>query len=217
MIARLMELLLAHDGPGVFNQYQDWDPALDRPDAPALRRTNLRRYLEAFGDAAYILVGEAAGYAGCRFSGIPFTGEAQLVGPDPLSWAALEDKRQPPGALSPLSQTSLGEPWRERSADIVWPVLNGRRDCVLWNAFPWHPFAEQPLTNRKPRVSELRHSAPVLRHFLSMFPRAEVLAVGRVSESALQALDVNASYIRHPSHGGNRAFAAAVTSLPRRD
>jgi uracil-DNA glycosylase len=217
MTERLMELLLAYQGPGTFNQYQDWDPTLDRPEAPALRCANLRRYLAAFADAAYVLVGEAAGYAGCRFSGIPFTGEAQLVGPDPLSWAAMNDDRQPPVALASFSQTSLGEPWRERSAEIVWPALNGRRDCVLWNAFPWHPHGNNPLTNRKPRVGELRQAAPVLRHFLSMFSHAKVFAVGRVSQSALLALDVSAAYIRHPSHGGNRAFAAAITSLPRRD
>jgi hypothetical protein len=217
MTERLMDLLQTYHGPGVFNQYQDWDPALDRPDAPALRRVNLFHYLTAFAEATYVLVGEAAGYAGCRFSGIPFTGEAQLVGPAPLSWAAVESGNQPPLALPPLSQTSLAEPWRERSAEIVWPALNGRRDCVLWNAFPWHPHADQPLTNRRPRVSELRQAAPVLRHFLSMFSHAKVFAVGRVSQSALRALDVNAMYIRHPSHGGNRAFTAAVTSLPRGD
>jgi hypothetical protein len=216
MIERLMDLLQTYQGPRVFNQYQEWDPDLDRPEAPVLRRANLCRYLTAFAKATYVLVGEAAGYAGCRFSGIPFTGEAQLVGPDPLSWA-VDSSSQTVFAFPPLSQTSLAEPWRERSAEIVWPALNGRRDCVLWNAFPWHPHADQPLTNRKPRVGELRQAAPVLQHFLSMFSYATVFAVGRVSQSALRALDVNATYIRHPSHGGKRAFSAAITSLPRQD
>ena len=217
MTEELLELLLAYEGPGVFNQYRDWDPNLDRPDAPAIRRANLRRYLEVFVDAAYVLVGEAAGYAGCRFSGIPFTGETQLVGPTPLPWAATDGYRQPSVALRPLSQTSLGEPWRERSAEIVWPALNGRRDCVLWNAFPWHPYKGKPLTNRRPRTSELRQASQVLHHFLSLFSHAEVYAVGRVSQGALQALGIEAAYIRHPSHGGNRAFTAGVASLPRRD
>jgi hypothetical protein len=203
----LFELLLAFTGPNVFNQYRDRDPALDRPGAPAIRRANLRRYLEAFAGAAYVLVGEAAGYAGCRFSGIPFTGEAQLIGPQPLPWAT----------AGGLAQSSLGQPWQERSAQIVWPALNGRRDCVLWNAFPWHPFKEKLLSNRRPRTSELHQAHAVLRGFLSLFPHAEVLAVGRVSQGALERLGVAARYIRHPSHGGKRAFTSAVTALPRRD
>ncbi len=214
MISTLLELLLAFDGtgvsqgrPGVFNQYRDRDPELDQVEAPAIRRANLRRYLEAFAGAAYVLVGEAAGYAGCRFSGIPFTGEAQLVGPEPLAWAA----------SGGLTQTSLGEPWRERSAEIVWPALDGRRDCVLWNAFPWHPYKDGALTNRRPSATELRHASHVLRRFLSMFPQANVYAVGRVSQGALQALGIEAVYIRHPSHGGKRAFTAGVTALPRQD
>ena len=214
MISKLLELLHAFDGtgvsqgrPGVFNQYRDWDPTLDQPAAASIRRANLRRYLEAFAGAAYVLVGEAAGYAGCRFSGIPFTGEAQLVGPEPLPWAV----------GGGLSQTSLGEPWRERSAEIVWPALNGRRDCVLWNAFPWHPHKDGPLTNRRPRTTELQQANEVLQYFLSMFPQAQVYAVGRVSQGALQSLGFDAAYIRHPSHGGNRAFTAGVTALPRQD
>lgn len=207
MIDRLFDLLQAYQGAGVFNPYRDRDPALDRADAPALRRANLRRYLEAFSGAAYVLVGEAAGYAGCRFSGIPFTGEAQLVGAQALPWAA----------AGGLAQTSLGDPWRERSAKIVWPALDGRRDCVLWNAFPWHPFKDGPLTNRRPRVGELRQAVDALRCFLSLFPQAQVHAVGRVSQGVLQGLGIEAAYIRHPSYGGKRAFSAGVSALPRRD
>jgi hypothetical protein len=203
----LFDLLEAFQGQGVFNQYRDIDSNLDRPDAAAIRRANLGRYLETFSRAAYVLVGEAAGYAGCRFSGIPFTGEAQLVGPEPLPWAT----------AGGFNQSSRGDPWRERSAQIVWPALNGRRDCVLWNAFPWHPYRDEPLTNRRPRAIELRHASDVLRCFLAQFPGVEVLAIGRVSQGALLDLGVEAAYIRHPSHGGKQAFTRSITALPRRD
>jgi len=203
---RLVNLLLAFQGPGVFNPYRDGDAALDRPGAPGLRCANLRRYLELFCGAGYVLVGEAAGYAGCRFSGIPFTGEAQLLGPRPLPWAV----------GGGWAQTSLEGPWRERSAHIVWSALNGRRDCVLWNAFPWHPFRDKPLTNRRPRTSELQQAAEVLLHFLSLFPQAKVLAIGRVSQNTLVGLGIHTAYIRHPSHGGQRDFVAGVQALPHR-
>jgi hypothetical protein len=203
----LFTYLTAFRGSGVFNQYCDRDPALDRPHAPRLRRDNLRRYLDHFANASYVLVGEAAGYAGCRFSGIPFTGEAQLVGPQPLQWAAKTE----------VYQTSLEEPWLEMSARIVWPALGGRQDCVLWNAFPWHPFKDGPLTNRRPRVSELRQAADVLCCFVELFPKAHFYAVGRVSQAALQEIGLQAPYIRHPSHGGKRAFTSGVAALPRKD
>ena len=37
MIDQLFDLLLAYQGPGVFNQYRDRDPSLDCSDGPALR------------------------------------------------------------------------------------------------------------------------------------------------------------------------------------
>ncbi len=205
-VERLFELLLAFHGPGVFNPYRDWDAALDRPGAPSLRRANLRCYLELFAGADYVLVGEAAGYAGCRFSGIPFTTEAQLLGPQPLPWAAGGE----------WAQSSLNGPWQERSAHIVWSALNVRRDCVLWNAFPWHPFRDKPLSNRRPRTNELQQAADVLLYFLSLFPQAKVFAIGRVSQNTLAGLGIRAAYIRHPSHGGQRDFVAGVQALPHR-
>ena len=57
---RLFELLRAYQGDDVFNPYRDHDPELDCPDAPEIRCANLRRYLEIFAGAAYVLVGEAA-------------------------------------------------------------------------------------------------------------------------------------------------------------
>ena len=74
---RLFELLQTYQGESAFNQYRDCDLGdcdleLERPDGAAIRRRNLRRYLQTFRDASYVLVGEAAGYAGCPFSGIPF-------------------------------------------------------------------------------------------------------------------------------------------------
>ena len=83
---RLFALLTAYRGEGAFNQYRDVHAELDLPDGAAVRRHNQRCYLETFAGARFVLVGEAAGYAGCRFSGIPFTCEAQLVGPQRLDW-----------------------------------------------------------------------------------------------------------------------------------
>lgn len=205
---RLIESLTAYQTTRSFNQYQDAHPELDRPNGAAVRRHNLRCYLEAFADARFVLVGEAAGYAGCRFSGIPFTCEAQLVGPERLGWTlglGLDDD---------LARSSTAEtPWVERSARIVWEALGERTDCVLWNAFPWHPFGEAgPLSNRPPGRNRY-DGLEVLRCLLSLFPAAQPCAVGRVAQRALEAIGVQAPYIRHPSHGGKRKFMEGVAAL----
>ncbi len=205
-VDRLFSLLCAYHGERVTNQYTTCDPELERRDGPAIRIANLRRYLDAFAGAAYLLVGEAAGYAGCRFSGIPFTGEAQIVGEECLHWALGRG----------LGQSSLDGPWRERSGTIVWDAFAGRRDCALWNAFPWPPPDADPLSNRKPTRAELDRGSVVLRSVLDLFSPATVYAIGRVSEEALARLGVQAPYIRHPSHGGKAAFTRTDRALPHR-
>ena len=49
--------------------------------------------------------------------------------------------------------------------------------------------------------------------FLSLFPSARPYAIGRVAQRALEAIGVQATYIRHPSHGGKRKFVAGVAAL----
>ncbi|HET89873.1 MAG TPA: hypothetical protein ENN99_03910 [Chloroflexi bacterium] len=201
----IFELLTSYRGDGPFNQYRDTDPELDLPDGAAIRCRNLRQYLETFANARYVLVGEAAGYAGCRFSGIPFTCEMQLVGPEPLTWTRGLD----------LARSSRAERlWVERSASIVWPALGDRTDCVLWNALPWHPRREDdPLSNRSPG-RDVDDGLAVLGCLLALFPAARPYAIGRVAQRALQRIGVDAPYIRHPSHGGNHKFTAGVAALP---
>jgi hypothetical protein len=202
---QLFDLLRTYRSTSSFNQYRDVHPNLDLPNGAEARCHNLRRYLETFADARFALVGEAAGYAGCRFSGIPFTCEEQLVGAEPLGWVGHGDG---------LARSSTGKTlWVERSAQIVWAVLGTRMDCVLWNAFPWHPFGETgPLSNRAPG-RDLCDGLEVLRCLLSLFPSARPYAVGRVAQRALEHIGMRSLYIRHPSHGGKRKFAEGVAAL----
>jgi len=201
----LFDLLTAYRSVNAFNQYRDVHPDLDLPDGAEARCHNLRRYLEVFADARFVLVGEAAGYAGCRFSGIPFTCEAQLIGAEALNWV---------DSGAGLARSSARETlWTERSAQIVWGALGRRTDCVLWNAFPWHPFGEAgPLSNRSPGRN-LRDGLQVLCCMLSLFPSARPYAVGRAAQWALARVGVQAPYIRHPSHGGKRKFIGGVAAL----
>jgi hypothetical protein len=194
----LLRLLVAAVPDDAFNMYAQRNPHLDLPDAPAIRRTNLRRYLQTHAGAQIALIGEAAGYGGCRFSGIPFVSEAQLP--------ALGDPIYRP--------SSRRGDYDEISAQRVQAIIGGRDDVICWNVFPWHPHLPgQPLSNRRPTSAEQQFGIEILRHFLAWKQPALVIAVGRVAEKALQALGVSAHYIRHPARSGWRAFQAALTAL----
>lgn len=213
---RLLSLLDSQPSrDGVFNQYRDHHPDLDQPHAVAVRRANLVHYLDTFSvgtGVRFVLVGEAAGYAGCRFSGIPFTCEAQIIG---LVDQPLFEWTQDRGLERSSIETYA--PWVERSARMVWETLGARRDCVLWNAFPWHPCPPgEPLSNRPPG-RDTTYGLEALECFLALYAGAEPVAIGRVAQRALATIGVEATYIRHPSRGGKRKFVAGVTGLTGRD
>jgi Uracil DNA glycosylase superfamily len=199
-------------GP-VFNPYRDEDPALDRPGAARLRRANLAAYLERVGRPRLVLLGEALGYRGGRFSGIAFTGERQLAGPAGvrLPWAAA-----PESSKAPFQATSRNPAlWLEPSGTVVWGALGGRAAGVLlWNTFPWHPPAPRgPLSNRTPERSLVAANRGVLEQLLAAVGAVPVLAVGRTAQAALADLGVAAPALRHPAHGGAGLFRSQVAGF----
>jgi hypothetical protein len=202
----LFQHLMRFSAPDVFNPWSDADP-LDRgEDAAGRRLRRLKQHLAC--RAAFVLVGEAAGYQGCRFSGVAFTSERLL----------LEDRI--PRMRSNERITGRARPWSEPSATIVWGCLHelGIAGCtVLWNAFPWHPYRPgEPDSNRRPNAVETRQGAQVLRIVLNRFPDATVIAVGQVARQALQnAVGGNPHVVRHPAMAGAREFRASLTAIVR--
>jgi uracil-DNA glycosylase len=94
----------------------------------------------------------------------------------------------------------------EASATIVQRVLTelGLADeVVLWNLVPTHPHrASEPLSNRPPTSAEIAAARPFLEDLAG---GRVVIAVGRLAERHL-----GARYVRHPSHGGARAFRSGL-------
>jgi uracil-DNA glycosylase len=97
----------------------------------------------------------------------------------------------------------------EASATVVHRVLDElglAEHVLLWNVVPTHPHRRgEPSSNRRPTRSEIEAS----RRFLeTLADGRRVVPVGRVAEAAL-----GLSGIRHPSHGGARAFRDGLAAL----
>jgi len=184
---------------GVFNPWRDQDPGTDlAADAALLRIQRLRAHLS--GDIRFVLIGEAAGYQGCKVSGIPFTSERLILE------AQIPRIPVPSGRL-----TARARPWSEPSATTVWKTLHAlgiENETALWNAYPWHPHKPGSLhSNRTPSRTERQSGVAVLEALLGLFPQARVFAVGRNAESSLTELGISATALRHPSMGGATEFA----------
>ena len=216
--SRFLEILAA--GPGdrslVFNPWRDHDERDRSPRraAPEQRLNNMDAYLQAREHSArVVLLGEAPSHRGCRFTGIAFCSEVELVHKKDL--VARE-------ALALTSAQAATKPMRERSAAVIWDELDRAgcaREVVLWNAFPWHPFrlaADEagpsgPSSNRKPRLVEVEQGRAALDALLSCFTHdLAIFAVGKVAEDALRRWDEArcTGYIRHPAQGGESRFRA---------
>ncbi len=183
----------------LFNPYNGHDPMLDLADGQEIRQRNLRSYLSGFSERpSVLLVGEAPGPWGCRFSGVPFTSEAQLCRGD------LPFRGQ---------QSSLATaPYRERSGQLVWSLLLQHYPrFLLWNCVPFHPHRPgEPLSIRTPGAREVESHLELLRAVHATLAPEVVIAIGRKAEGAFRRLGIPSVYVRHPSQGGATAFQAGI-------
>jgi hypothetical protein len=199
----------------VVNPYRHEVAGVDRSGAARRRLRNLEAYLALVGRPRWLLVGEALGYRGGRFSGIAFTSERQLLGGP--------EHRLPWASSPPFAATSRNPAlWLEPSGSVVWRALAGRpRGVLLWNAFPWHPAGRAgPLSNRRPESGLVTANLHVLELLLAAVGPVRLLAAGRTAEAALARLGLAgaARTLRHPAHGGaglfRRQLAAQLARAP---
>jgi hypothetical protein len=214
-IDRFLAELAAFHRPRVFNPWSDYDRQNDfGPEAPAIRRENLRRYLgERVGHARLLLVAEAAGYQGCKFSGIAMTSERQLAAASLVGSDYFDGEKR---RTSRESVRAAG--FTEPTATIVWGKMLeaglAGREWVNWNTFAWHPQGATALANRTPTPEELRAGQPALRSFLALFPGVPVVAVGEKARAILEELGVPVvAAVRHPANGGATEFRRGISKL----
>ena len=168
-----------------FNQFRDSDGDDCGPQAPAIRRTNLRSYLGARLQAPVLFIAEAGGWRGARYSGLSLFSERQF-GPDE---PGLHHSSRHPGG------------WSEPSGTVVQAAIAPWKfDVVLWNLVPTHPRRDgEPHTNRTPTRAETLEGEPFTRELIDVLQPRHLGAIGLV---AARALGPDVPAIRHPSHGG---------------
>jgi len=189
----------------VFNPYSERCDLHDRADAPRRRRANLRACLDASLNKKIdsVWIARDLGYRGGRRTGLPLTDEIHL-----------QDFSQIYGGLS-LSRATKGPPVAERTAAIIWQVLNKIESPVfLWNIFPLHPFEPgDPLSNRCHTRTERHACQDLLFELLEMLRPKRIVAIGRDAQHALADFDVDCDAVRHPSYGGQTAFINGMMEL----
>ncbi|MEM6803424.1 MAG: uracil-DNA glycosylase [Bacteroidota bacterium] len=176
--------------------------------ASSLRRKNLELYLKLMDSykPEVLLLGEAPGYKGARLTGLPFSCEDLVFGKIEHPVFGLE-KGYERWAKAKLE--------KERSAHMVWNELGKYKELpLIWNIFPFHPHHEDKiLSNRSPRISELRIGQPFVSRLLKLFPIQRIGAIGQkaykgLSEMSLENYELR--YIRHPSYGGKADFVKGL-------
>ena len=176
----------------------------------AIRRENLRLYLEEIGEPRMLLVGEAPSHRGGRLTGIAFTSEQiMLSGIDSRFLGESRGYRK----ATPGPKRST-----EASATMVWTTIKNIEPLpLLWNAFPFHPFVSaNPFSNRIPTAGELLIGAPFLETLMKLFPIEIVVAIGNLAERSLTRLGIAHTKVRHPSQGGKRKFVEGLTAVSSR-
>ena len=216
-----LQLLKKSPSGAVFNPWWEVDQENDiSRGAPAIRRNQLRAYLQKrLRKAKFAMIGEALGYRGGHFSGIPMTSERLLLGRSKKVRLKSNDFFSDINPRRTSKSEKCPNGFSEPTATIVWGTLLqlGLKpdQFVLWNAVPWHSFDPRRgrLSNRMPNRSEQAAGLPVLKTFLELFRCDQVVALGKIAAAQLEELNVNAHCVRHPASGGAKLFRQQIAEI----
>jgi len=199
---------------GVFNPWWQVDREHDRSRTSAKQR---RRYLslylkERLEKGKFLLLGEALGYQGGHFSGIPMTSERILLGGKRDAGIFPEHVFPGAGGRRTSREDLQPEGFSEPTATIVWKeiIRTGRdpRQFILWNAFPWHPYESDKglLSNRNPSREEVEKGDEALKVLMALFNVATVITLGEKAREQTERLGIPTRRFRHPASGGAAKF-----------
>ncbi|MCR9126860.1 MAG: uracil-DNA glycosylase [Rhodobacteraceae bacterium] len=227
MIEEFVAALRAAGTPeNCVNPYAGYQPGIDaHRRCDRVRADQLVSYLNRRRDSArLILIAEAPGYQGARFTGVPMTCERTLLGWKTGVPSDLVLSGGHPGQRTSSPRMARNRPEQERgitepTSTIVWKelVAQGMADrTVLWNVFPFHPVRPgNPLSNRTPTPAEVQGARGLLEMFLGAFPGCAVACVGKTALTHLAPDMPGATALRHPANGGAGAFRRGFAALVR--
>jgi len=178
-------------------------------------KNNLHCYLihQMKAKADILLLGEASGYAGCRYTGIPFT-DGHVLSTSPFYTEMRKE-----GLMTIPIKNHI-----ERTATMVYKFLGIHPTIfprvVFWNAFPFHPFDTTPDSNRPPKPEELELGRNIVYDLFQIFNFKEYHGIGRCGFETLQWMKSNKdipsfepTFIKHPSYGGITQFKIDVCNV----
>lgn len=234
-VSRFVLTLAGIETPdGLFNPWRDVDVDWDvGRRAPCIRRAQFALYLKMrLGHVDWLWVGEALGYRGAHFSGVPFTSERMLLGHHPrvrpemlIGRRGLRTSRADhPEIPGKTSRATRMMGFAEVSATVVWrAVLDNdlRPERVLFfSAVPFHPYDVRrgTLSNRPPKKAEIHAALSLIRALLDEIARHQehdprIVAVGNVGEYALQKLGLPYAKTAHPAQGNAARFLAEMRRI----
>lgn len=217
VVKPFIQSLLSWHGEEVFNPWADFDPDYDVAHARSIRRAQLERYLERrLHTARILLVAEACGYQGGRFTGIAMTCERMMLSLHSTVNARMvigapgrRTSRQDSPFLPKTIQRKQG--FNEPTDTVVWEACLSAglapEDFILWNIFPFHPHQKgKMLTNRTPTDRELAAGLTYTEALLAMTGPLLLFAIGKKSEATLTAAGYRPIGLRHPANGGANLF-----------
>ena len=191
--------------PNVFNPYSDICEIYDHANSPSERRNNLIAQLEKSValHVDTIWFGRDLGYRGGRRTGVALTDEMHL----PLLAHRCKDER--------IKKATAGPLMPERTANVIWSVISELPHVpFLWNAFPFHPHdAEDQFTNRCHTKSERLTIWHLNIELIELLNPKIVVAIGNDAHNALDKLDLECLYVRHPSYGGQADFLSGIRKI----
>ncbi|NLM16225.1 MAG: uracil-DNA glycosylase [Candidatus Riflebacteria bacterium] len=223
LLFEITELLKKAPKGDVFNPWFDQDKENDYyTNAPEIRRHQMRAFLSERVSPQGIkalLLGEAIGYQGGHFSGIPMVSERILLGHQSKKGILPEHVFQTlmPSATSIRGIEANG--FNEPTATIVWEYLVNAGvntyDYAIWNSFPWHPYNPKKgiLSNRTPTKSELEAGHEVLKNILKLLKPKKIIAVGKKASEQLEIFGLEHFCVRHPANGGATEFRKQMSDL----
>jgi len=206
LIDRFVEAVSQPSYPSMHNPWRDRCHTDLDSAAAEIRQGRLRNHLLT-PNPQLLIIGEAPGYQGCRYSGLAFTSERLLMERVIPRMSGLDGGRI----------TDRQKPWSEPSATIVWKALYEKglaRSTVLFNAVPWHPEGKRGIhSNRTPTTEEKQHGLQYLKDLLEIYPGVPVAALGNTASETLAALEVKHTKLRHPANGGATKFREGLAQL----